>query len=182
MKRPAILPLLAGAAALAASFGTSPARGFDYIAKVWTNDGRIFYFRTLEQPNMNESFRYYTPDGTGTFAWADVRVLELPKNVGWWKGGDVELEKGQMADVTFWNGETRRAYVWIQAVTGRDPFDARRVYDEDLTRIEFVRRLGTPPPLRPQTLRCANGHQFDDAGFRFCPYDGQKLSPVTVEP
>ena len=180
MKRILALALAFSVAACVLARTGRPASAFQYLVKVWSSHGQVYYLKTVHQPFMQEDLRWYKADGsTGTWAWSEIRSIEFLKNIGWWKGGKPDMEKGRMADVSTWSGKTERAYIWIDQVMGDDPWGPRQVDGENLTKIEFSERAAPPPPGSKQILVCPNGHTWENPGFRFCPYDKQKLSPQT---
>jgi len=146
--------------------------GPSFKAKVWDNDGHIWILDHMVDRGVGGEWRYWAPGEEGTLFWDDVDWVVFEENLhpnrhGPW---DREMPQGRRARVRLNNGEIRHLYIAVQLLHGKDAYGARKIYGDDVTRIDFLETY------KPLVKRCPNGHVWPDEGYNFCPFDGQ---PVT---
>lgn len=148
------------------------AEGPSYAAKVWSNDGYIWTLNHMTDSGVAGEWHYWAPGEEGTLHWDDVDWIVFEENLhpnryGPWNR---EMPRGRRATVRFNSGETRELYVQVELLYGKDDWGVRKVYGDDVTKVDFLETR------MPMVRRCPNGHVWPQEGYRFCPYDGL---PVT---
>ena len=152
-----------------------------YEVKIWSNDGDIWTLHDVHDRGMSGRWHYWigSPeegvDEEGELDWGFVDYIDFDDNFAPWDRGPGHpriYRRAHRATVTYNSGEVRSMWIFVDEIVGKDDYGKRKVYGEDMTRIDFLTTYHVVAD------RCPNGHVWKDQGFRYCPYDGQRLVSV----
>lgn len=148
-----------------------------FRAKVWTTGGDLYTLEALKDRGVSGHWHYWAQDEEGDLSWDLVDYVVFTDNLKpYAPGPGHELKKGKQgarrAQVYFNSGDVRDLWLKVDVLYGNDDYGRRRIAGRNVTQIDFVNNY------HEIVLRCGNGHTWEEPGFRFCPYDGLRLSGV----
>ena len=143
-----------------------------YPARVTTMQGRIFPIQNLQHEFEEGSFLYYDGETEGRVQWRDLDRVTFIGNLGHQPGaGAPEVHDTRRVTLRFLDGSERQVNLVLGRVFGHDGIAERTVNPGSVAVIDFD-EVAIAPKLFKSCLR---GHVWEQADYRFCPYDGLSL-------
>lgn len=170
----AIALLATGLAAFATSFA-SEARADEEVvhpARVTTMQGRIFPIQNLLHEFEEGSFHYYDGETEGRVQWRDLDKVTFIGNLGHQPGADApRVANTRRVTLRFLDGSERQVSLVCGRIFGHDGIAERSVRPENVAVIDFDETRIAPRLFKS----CLRGHVWEQADYRFCPFDGLSL-------
>lgn len=164
--------LVLAALAVSLAFAASAADEVLYPARVTTMQGRIFNLHTLGHEYEEGSFLYYDGETEGRVQWRDLDKITFIGHLGHQPGaGAPKVSKTHRATLRFLDGTERQVNLVVGKIFGADDLDTRTVSADALAVIDFDETITAPKLFKT----CLRGHVWEQADYRFCPYDGLSL-------
>jgi hypothetical protein len=149
-----------------------------YPAKVMTRQGRIYHLRDLGHALARGSFVMFDGETEGRIPWRDVDSITFVGNLRHRVGAQgAEAPGTRRVQVRFVDGQERFVNLAIGRVHGHDGLDTRSVDAEDLSVIDFDQVRIAPAIYKS----CEHGHVWEQADYRYCPYDGLELVATRLD-
>jgi hypothetical protein len=173
--------LLLTSGLLAATLG-GPAAAVEtdlrYPAKVTITNGTIYHFDDLRHELTRGSFVLYDGETEGRVPWRDIDRITFVGNIGYGPGSlGPERPGTRRVRIRYVDGHERLVNLVVGRVRGFDGRAERDLPARKVTVIDFDEARIAPALYKA----CERGHVWEQADFRFCPFDGQELQSYRVD-
>jgi hypothetical protein len=166
---PALLAVLVSAGSPAPA---SADETVTHPARVTTMQGRIFPIQDLQHEYEEGSFLYYDGETEGRVQWRDLDRVTFISNLGHQPGaGAPEVRDTRRVTMRFLDGSERQVNLVLGRLFGHDGISERSVNPGSVAVIDFDEVRIAPKLFKS----CLRGHVWEQADYRFCPYDGLSL-------
>jgi len=168
-RRLLVLALLAAGIAASATAENSVV----YPARVTTMQGRIFPIQSLQHQYEEGSFLYYDGETEGRVQWRDLDRVTFIANLGHQPGASApQVRETRRVTLRFLDGSERQVSLVLGRIFGHDGIAERTVNPGSVALIDFDEVQIAPKLFKS----CLRGHVWEQADYRFCPYDGLSLN------
>lgn len=148
-----------------------------YPAKVTTLQGRVYTLEDLGSAFEDGAFVFHDGAEQGRVSWRDLDKVVLVGNIGHGFGSEgSRMPRTRRATLHWLDGTTRTVHLVIGAFHGYDGVDEHQISARQISLIDFDEARIAPSLYNA----CPRGHVWEQEGYRFCPYDGERLAEVPL--